>query len=309
MVRHLPRAGQRSSRSQRAEVGRELAVGPATTVVPRPSTVSPVSSAPSAGSSEGQRVGGVPGRGDDAQLEPGHRRPRRRRRGRRSAAAERAHRGAGQLREPGRRSAWSGWPWVSSMRATRSPRAATCVERRRRGAARRSGPGSTTTHRCDPGSASTQVLVPSSVIGPGFGASTQVARAVTAPPDQPLPRHRAHAAAAGSPRPVGPSAAHRAARTDATSAAPGPAPARPAAPGPARRRTPAALAARGHLLHAHDGRRQHQRAPGRRVPQQRRPGRSSRRGRPRWSGRRPPGPRAAARRRTGCRSGGARTPG
>ena len=36
----------------------------------------------------------------------------------------------------------------------------------------------------EPGSRSTQVLVPSSVIGPGFGARTQWARSVTPPPDQ-----------------------------------------------------------------------------------------------------------------------------
>ena len=39
--------------------------------------------------------------------------------------------------------------------------------------------------RCDPGSASTHVLVPSRVIGPGLGASTQVARSLTTPPAQP----------------------------------------------------------------------------------------------------------------------------
>ena len=103
------------------------------------------------------------------------------------AGSERAHRRAGRAPRTGRApSAWSGWPWVSSVGATRSPRQATwsstaaqvpLVQR----------PGSTTTHRCEPGSASTQVFVPSSVIGAGLGASTQVARAVTAPPDQPCP--------------------------------------------------------------------------------------------------------------------------
>ena len=38
-----------------------------------------------------------------------------------------------------------------------------------------------TTASVDPGSISTQVLVPSSVIGEGFGASTSVARGVTGP--------------------------------------------------------------------------------------------------------------------------------
>ena len=36
----------------------------------------------------------------------------------------------------------------------------------------------------EPGSSSTQVLVPSRVIGPGLGASTQCARGVTSPPAQ-----------------------------------------------------------------------------------------------------------------------------
>ena len=44
-----------------------------------------------------------------------------------------------------------------------------------------SGPGSTTTTEEEPGSAISQVLVPSSVIGEGLGASTQVARGVRNP--------------------------------------------------------------------------------------------------------------------------------
>ena len=47
-----------------------------------------------------------------------------------------------------------------------------------------SGPGSTTTERLAPGSRSTQVLVPSSVIMFALGASTQRARSPNSPPDQ-----------------------------------------------------------------------------------------------------------------------------
>src|SRR5215469_11099964 len=77
-------------------------------------------------------------------------------------------------------SAWWGWEWVSRILATRWPADVTWSWTRRRWDSS-SGPGSTTTAWAEPGSAITQVLVPSSVIGEGFGASTHRARAVPAP--------------------------------------------------------------------------------------------------------------------------------
>ena len=60
-------------------------------------------------------------------------------------------------------------------------------ERRRPGAPASPGPGSTTTAAARAGARSTQVFVPSSVIGPGLGARTQCATPVTSPPVQPGP--------------------------------------------------------------------------------------------------------------------------
>ena len=53
-----------------------------------------------------------------------------------------------------------------------------------------------TTARGAPGSARTQVFVPSRVIGPGFGARTQVARSLTGPPAQLTARTPSRPAAA-----------------------------------------------------------------------------------------------------------------
>lgn len=64
---------------------------------------------------------------------------------------------------------------------TRAPRSATTRHTRWRWSSSR-GPGSMTTASVAPGSSRTQVLVPSRVIGPGLGASTQNARSVTCPP-------------------------------------------------------------------------------------------------------------------------------
>src|SRR6266700_7759325 len=69
------------------------------------------------------------------------------------------------------------------MAVTRCP-ARLAAEHTRRRCAWSSGPGSTTTAVAEPGSAISQVLVPSSVIGDGLGASTQRARAV---PDPSMP--------------------------------------------------------------------------------------------------------------------------
>ena len=78
----------------------------------------------------------------------------------------------GEARAP---SLWSGWPWVSSTTATGADRPCVGGLAAAATAARWpacSGPGSTTTAR-PPGAASSQVLVPSRVIGPGLGASTR----------------------------------------------------------------------------------------------------------------------------------------
>jgi hypothetical protein len=74
---------------------------------------------------------------------------------------ERAHVGAHQSAKRAAPSLWSRWPWVSSTTST-GPHAATSAR-----CCSCSGPGSTTTQRSLPGARSTQVLVPSSVIGPG----------------------------------------------------------------------------------------------------------------------------------------------
>src|SRR6201996_8969702 len=75
---------------------------------------------------------------------------------------------------------WSSCPWVSRICAIRRPDAAARSTTRRR-CPSSSGPGSTTRAAVDSGAAISQVLVPSSVIGDGFGASTQVARAEPEP--------------------------------------------------------------------------------------------------------------------------------
>ncbi len=75
---------------------------------------------------------------------------------------------------------WSRCPWVSTICVTRrSPAVAASSTRRRWSSS--SGPGSTTVTADEPGSAITQVLVPSSVIGDGLGASTHQARPVPMP--------------------------------------------------------------------------------------------------------------------------------
>ena len=155
------RAAGRASRGRR----RARPSGCATTVVPRPSTVSPVSTARSAGSSEATRVGGVAG-GARRRGPPG-RRPRRRRR--RRGPRRRAGSAGSRARTP------------QPTRSREARRRLGVVEvvvgqqhdgdvagrarRPRRGAPSSGGPGSTTTERDAPGSRSTQVLVPSRVIG------------------------------------------------------------------------------------------------------------------------------------------------
>ena len=67
--RPRPDAASERIRSIESKYGPSWPSGWATTVVPRPSTVSPVSSACSAGQHERERVGGVAGRRDDPQLE------------------------------------------------------------------------------------------------------------------------------------------------------------------------------------------------------------------------------------------------
>ena len=95
-----------------------------------------------------------------------------------------------------RPSEWSGWPWVSSTAPT-SPATAATASR----CASSSGPGSTTTERRPPGSRSTQVLVPSSVMIPGLGASTH-RRALAERPARPAGHDVAarRRAATASPR-------------------------------------------------------------------------------------------------------------
>ena len=160
--------------------------------------------------------------------------------------------------------AWSGWPWVSSTSAdpvARGPRGRTHGRR----CPSSSGPGSTTTARDAPGSARTQVLVPSSVIGPGSGASTH------APP---VPRP---AAAPGVTSPITSSAG----QLDADA----PPRRRAAAAGPGRaalrsRRSTAAMSAQpGQLAQRDHRRRPHVQLAARARRPARRPGAS-----------RPPGP-------------------
>ena len=241
--------------------------------------------------------------------------PRRRRRGRRGRG--RAARTGAPVSSANRAapSAWSAWPWVSSVGGHPQPRGRRRRRARPPGAARRAARGRPRRTRCDPGSSSTQVLVPSRVIGPGLGASTQVARAVTL-------RRASSPPAAGDRRgPVGgrtrgPSGRRRspgqlAARMTTSCRRPGPSSGCDRArPGPARRRSRRREVARGHLLDAHDGRRQHQRRARPPGPAAARPGRTQSawsasvvRSSARW-----PGGHQRAR-RTGCRSGGARTPG
>ena len=75
---------------------------------------------------------------------------------------------------------WSGCRWVTTAIRTWAP--CSCTVRATRSRCRSScGPGSTTITPRAPGSRRIQVLVPSNVIGPGLGHSTQPARSVPEP--------------------------------------------------------------------------------------------------------------------------------
>ena len=149
--------------------------GHSTTVVPRPSTWSPVNTARSAASSKQQWSAAWPGVGSGRSSSP-------------AAATGRppARPGAPGVAQPGARaasgaptcpakarapSAWSTWVWVSSTSSTARPPQASSTAPAWPSSA---GPGSITTAVSAPGSATTKVLVPSSVNGDGFGASTRV---------------------------------------------------------------------------------------------------------------------------------------
>ena len=286
-----PAPAIRSSRSSEARYAASSPSGQATTVVPRPSTVSPVSSEPSAGSDEGagsRRCGRAsprrPARGRPPA--PGRRPPRSswpRPRARTGAPVSSANRDAD--------SAWSLWPWVSSVLADPQPAGGDDVEHGAPGGPRRSGPGSTTTTPATPARPAPTCWCRPGSSGRGWAPARRwPARSDRRPPAQPAGhRGSSQRMTTSSPTRVGTGVTGRTVTCSATNAA-----AEAAAPPPPRRRPRSGAAS----------------SPGRPPgPAAGPPGRPSRRGRPRWSGRRPPGRPASARRRTGCRSGGARTRG
>ena len=179
--------------------------GHSTTVVPRPSTWSPVNTARSAASSKQQWSAAWPGVGSGRSSSPAA-----------ASGSPAARPGAPGLAQPGARaasgaparsanarapSAWSTWVWVSSTSSTRRPAQARTTAWACPWSA---GPGSITTAVAASGSATTKVLVPSRVSGDGFGASTRVTRGLQAsvtgspPGGRPARRDRAGARGAGS---------------------------------------------------------------------------------------------------------------
>jgi hypothetical protein len=164
--------------------------GHSTTVLPRPSTWSPVNTARSAASSKQQWSAACPGVGSGRSSSPP------------AATGDPAARsGAPAVLQPSAMaasgaptrpanarapSAWSTWVWVSSTSSTSRPAQAPTTAW---ACASSSGPGSITTTAAAPGSATTKVLVPSSVSGDGFGASTlatrSLQRSLTPPPPAP----------------------------------------------------------------------------------------------------------------------------
>ena len=172
------RAGGRATRGRRPS----SPSGCATTVVPRPSTVSPVSTARSAGSTNDSESAVWPGvattctsRPSTATTSPAPRPSDPKRYDGSSARMPHPTDSANSRAA----SEWSRWWWVSSTTAT-SP----ATERTASRCAGELGPGSTTTVREEPGSRSTHVFVPSSVIGEALSASTHTARSPNDPPDQ-----------------------------------------------------------------------------------------------------------------------------
>ena len=135
--------------------------------------------------------------------------PRRRRAGRRRGSTPGRARARGSPcgdANSAATSEWSKWWWVSSTRPT-SP---SCSSSRSR-CPSSTGPGRPRPTVEAPGSRSTQVLVPSSVIIPGFGASRHRARSPNDPPCQPsscarcarpAPVAGARGSTASSPRPA-----------------------------------------------------------------------------------------------------------
>ena len=277
---------------QRGEVRRELPSGQATTVVPRPSTVSPVSSAPSAGRTKETESPVWPGVATTAA------------RGRPPAPGRRprGRRGRGRARAPGApvssanraaASAWSLWPWVSSVwppapaagdassTAPGGPRGAARGRRRRTSVRPRLGQHprvrAVQGHRAR-GWAPARRRARSAEPTPGSASPAQPPVTAAARSGR-RPRRRSGSAPASTRRMAACSASERAQ------------PRRPAPP-PRRRPRSGAASSPARPLGPQHGRRAAQSA---------------------WSasvvGRRPPGRPASARRRTGCRSGAARTRG
>ena len=192
IVADLVRLGERVQPVERVEVGAELAVGVGDHR--RAAAEHRVAGQHRAlgRQHERQRVGGVAGRRDHADLQ----------------AVDRDHVAVGEaLRtEPVRRVQRA---YAAADPLGELPRRLGVVEvvvgeqhdghlaRRRRDrveVGQVGGPGSTTTDREESGSRSTQVLVPSSVITLAFGASTHVP---ASPNDPPAQRHRSRSSTSG----------------------------------------------------------------------------------------------------------------
>ena len=178
--------------------------GHSTTVVPRPSTWSPVNTARSAASSKQQWSAAWPG--SAAAAAPARPRPAGRRRPGRSARAGPA-RGEGGQRRPGPLGERPGPLGVVDVGVGQQhqldPAPGTGPDHRL-GVPVVGLPRSITTAVAASGSATTKVLVPSRVSADGFGASTRVTRGLQAsvtgspPGGRPARRDRAGARGAGS---------------------------------------------------------------------------------------------------------------